>query len=111
MKVICLLSEIVAINFSHLLDATAYAWPVFKASCAADAPWTAATELKIHAEAHDEYLHSLLRKTLLEDTDKGASGKSRAVPQPNVQLELRSLVQRTLELRPRIKSLADMVYS
>lgn len=61
------------------------------------------------AEAHEEYLHSLLRKTLLEDPEKISPGNSKSTPLPSVQLELRSLVQQTLELRPRIRSLADTV--
>lgn len=70
------------------------------------------------AEAHEEYLHSLLRKTLLEDpekvtpADKASSLAQPSLKQkfpPHVQLELRSLVQSTLELRPRIRSLTDVV--
>lgn len=54
-------------------------------------------------------MHSLLRKTLLEDPEKVSPRHSKTVPLPSVQLELRSLVQQTLELRPRIRSLADTV--
>ena len=62
------------------------------------------------AEAHEEYLHSLLRKTLLEDPEKVSPSHSKTAPLPSVQLELRSLVQQTLELRPRIRSLSDTVH-
>jgi hypothetical protein len=61
------------------------------------------------AEAHDSYLQKLLHKTLLADEQNSAKLHGAMPTQQGVQVELRYLLQLTLDLKPRIQSLSEMV--
>jgi len=65
--------------------------------------------VSVLAGAHDEYLQKLLHKTLLADEQTAASMSGGMPGQQGVQHELRYLLQLTLDLKPQIQALSEMV--
>ena len=61
------------------------------------------------AEAHEEYLQKLLHKTLLADEHTAAKLSGELPTEQGMQHELRYLLQLTLDLKPWIQSISNMV--